>query len=158
MINLFKQYPLLTMDSSYLLLMFLCVVNCEWNTNDYLKREHSLMKPYTGKLQTRNSCCLFQGYHNFSPPLGSGLSMPFWDFLGSTVVSSNYIRLTSDLQSKSGAIWNIVVNSACFFISKITFLIHSLYLFIHSPANLRTGNSKSSLKYMDMAKISLEMD
>lgn len=34
--------------------------------------------------------------------------MPFWDFLGSTVISSNYIRLTSDLQSKSGAIWNIV--------------------------------------------------
>lgn len=22
----------------------------EWNTNDYLKREHSLMKPYTGEL------------------------------------------------------------------------------------------------------------
>ncbi|XP_057381461.1 vesicular integral-membrane protein VIP36-like [Daphnia carinata] len=74
------------MDSSYLLLLFLCMVKCEWNTNDYLKREHSLMKPYTG----------------------SGLSMPFWDFLGSTVVTSNYIRLTSDLQSKSGAIWNIV--------------------------------------------------
>ncbi|EFX84199.1 hypothetical protein DAPPUDRAFT_209797 [Daphnia pulex] len=74
------------MDYSYFLLVFLSVVNCEWNTNDYLKREHSLMKPYTG----------------------SGLSMPFWDFLGSTVISSNYIRLTSDLQSKSGAIWNIV--------------------------------------------------
>ncbi|XP_046656763.1 vesicular integral-membrane protein VIP36-like [Daphnia pulicaria] len=74
------------MDYSYFLLAFLSVVNCEWNTNDYLKREHSLMKPYTG----------------------SGLSMPFWDFLGSTVISSNYIRLTSDLQSKSGAIWNIV--------------------------------------------------
>nr|CAH0107425.1 unnamed protein product [Daphnia galeata] len=74
------------MDYSYFLLLFLSVVNCEWNTNDYLKREHSLMKPYTG----------------------SGLSMPFWDFLGSTVISSNYIRLTSDLQSKSGAIWNIV--------------------------------------------------
>ena len=37
--------------------------------------------------------------------------MPFWDFLGSTVITSNYIRLTSDLQSKSGAIWNIVVCS-----------------------------------------------
>ncbi|XP_046454613.1 vesicular integral-membrane protein VIP36-like [Daphnia pulex] len=74
------------MDYSYFLIVFLSVVNCEWNTNDYLKREHSLMKPYTG----------------------SGLSMPFWDFLGSTVISSNYIRLTSDLQSKSGAIWNIV--------------------------------------------------
>nr|CAG4647966.1 EOG090X07L3 [Moina brachiata] len=68
------------------LLIAVALVRGEWNTNDYLKREHSLMKPYTG----------------------SGLSMPFWDFLGSTVITSNYIRLTSDLQSKSGSIWNTV--------------------------------------------------
>nr|CAG4651043.1 EOG090X07L3 [Simocephalus serrulatus] len=77
---------MLTMYTSYLFLLVLLLVNGEWNTKDYLKREHSLMKPYTG----------------------SGLSMPFWDFLGSTVITSNYIRLTSDLQSKSGAVWNTV--------------------------------------------------
>lgn len=70
----------------YLIVLISSFVGGEWNTNDYLKREHSLMKPYTG----------------------SGLSMPFWDYIGSTVVSSNYIRLTPDLQSKSGALWNLV--------------------------------------------------
>nr|CAG4646321.1 EOG090X07L3 [Macrothrix elegans] len=72
---------------SYIILTLIStLVKAQWNTNDYLRREHSLMKPYTG----------------------SGLSMPFWDFLGSTVVTSNYIRLTPDLQSKSGALWNTV--------------------------------------------------
>nr|ADU25045.1 vesicular mannose-binding lectin-like protein [Antheraea pernyi] len=56
----------------------------EWNTRDYVRREHSLTKPYQG----------------------SGMSVPYWDFLGSTIVTSNYVRLTPDLQSKSGAIWN----------------------------------------------------
>merc|ERR1712137_795741 len=69
------------------ILVLLCtLVNGEWNTKDYLRREHSLVKPYQG----------------------AGLSMPFWDFSGSTVITSSYIRLTSDLQSKSGAIWNTV--------------------------------------------------
>lgn len=36
--------------------------------------------------------------------------MPYWDFLGSTIVTSNYVRLTPDLQSKSGAIWNTAVS------------------------------------------------
>nr|CAG4648696.1 EOG090X07L3 [Polyphemus pediculus] len=72
----------------FLSVFLLCsaVVNGEWNTKDYLKREHSLVKPYQG----------------------AGLSMPFWDFLGSTVITSNYIRLTPDLQSKSGSLWNTV--------------------------------------------------
>lgn len=60
------------------------VVGAEWNTNDYMKREHSLVRPYQG----------------------SGMTMPYWDFTGSTIVTSNYIRLTPDLQSKQGAIWN----------------------------------------------------
>lgn len=37
------------------------------------------------------------------------MTIPHWDFLGSTIVSNNYIRLTSDDQSKIGAIWNTVV-------------------------------------------------
>ncbi|XP_072934549.1 vesicular integral-membrane protein VIP36 [Epargyreus clarus] len=58
----------------------------EWNTRDYIRREHSLTKPYQG----------------------SGMSVPYWDFLGNTIVTTNYVRLTPDLQSKAGAIWNTV--------------------------------------------------
>ena len=36
------------------------------------------------------------------------MTVPFWDFMGSTMVTNNYVRLTPDLQSKSGAIWNDV--------------------------------------------------
>lgn len=61
-------------------------VVAEWNTKDYMKREHSLIRPYQG----------------------SGMRMPYWDFIGSTMVTNNYIRLTPDVQSKQGAIWNSV--------------------------------------------------
>ena len=36
-----------------------------------------------------------------------------WDFVGNTIVTNNYVRLTSDRQSQKGAIWNIVVFSHC---------------------------------------------
>ena len=52
-----------------------------------MKREHSLIKPYQG----------------------SGFGIPNWDFLGSTMVTGTHIRLTSDVQSQQGAIWNTVV-------------------------------------------------
>ncbi|GBP27712.1 VIP36-like protein [Eumeta japonica] len=67
-----------------LLSCFINPIRSEWNTRDYVRREHTLTKPYQG----------------------SGMSVPYWDFLGSTIVTSNYVRLTPDLQSKSGAIWN----------------------------------------------------
>uniref|UniRef100_A0A1B6LHU9 L-type lectin-like domain-containing protein n=1 Tax=Graphocephala atropunctata TaxID=36148 RepID=A0A1B6LHU9_9HEMI len=79
----------------YCLRMYLfCLLKCilisfvfgEWNTKDYLKREHSLYKPYQG----------------------SGMAIPYWDFLGTTMVTSNYIRLTPDSQSMQGALWNSV--------------------------------------------------
>ena len=38
--------------------------------------------------------------------------MPLWDFIGSTMVTNQYVRLTSDHQSKKGAIWNSVVSRA----------------------------------------------
>ncbi|OWR42588.1 vesicular mannose-binding lectin protein [Danaus plexippus plexippus] len=66
--------------------LLLTPVLAEWNTRDYIRREHSLTKPYQG----------------------SGMSVPYWDFLGSTIVTTNYVRLTPDLQSKAGAIWNTV--------------------------------------------------
>jgi mannose-binding lectin 2 len=59
-------------------------MTAEWNPRDFQKREHSLVKPFTG----------------------TGFGVPNWDFLGSTMVTSNYIRLTSDDRSKQGAIWN----------------------------------------------------
>ena len=35
-----------------------------------------------------------------------------WDFVGSTMVTNNYIRLTPDHQSRRGAIWNTIVSIA----------------------------------------------
>lgn len=69
-----------------LLLVLLASLRAEWNTKDFQKREHSLVKPYQG----------------------SGFGVPNWDFLGSTIVTTNYIRLTPDQRSKQGAIWNKV--------------------------------------------------
>ncbi|XP_053407224.1 vesicular integral-membrane protein VIP36-like [Mercenaria mercenaria] len=39
---------------------------------------------------------------------GAGMNIPLWDFVGTTMVTSNYIRLTPDRQSSQGAIWNSV--------------------------------------------------
>uniref|UniRef100_A0A8R1DXR2 L-type lectin-like domain-containing protein n=1 Tax=Caenorhabditis japonica TaxID=281687 RepID=A0A8R1DXR2_CAEJA len=50
----------------------------------YYKREHSLIKPYTG----------------------SGANVPNWNIVGNTFITSNQIRLTADDQSQAGAIWN----------------------------------------------------
>ncbi|RUS72148.1 hypothetical protein EGW08_020090 [Elysia chlorotica] len=75
-----------------ILCIFFCILNIamgEWNTRDFQRREHSLVKPYQG----------------------SGMNVPQWDFLGSTMVTNSYIRLTPDRQSKAGAIWN---NVPCF--------------------------------------------
>ncbi|CAG0897087.1 unnamed protein product [Cyprideis torosa] len=62
------------------------VGSSEWNSNDYMKREHSLVKPYQG----------------------SSLGLPNWDFHGSTMITSSFIRLTPDQQSRNGGIWNTV--------------------------------------------------
>ncbi|XP_060587633.1 vesicular integral-membrane protein VIP36-like isoform X2 [Ruditapes philippinarum] len=66
------------------ILLISCLVKATWNTKDYLKREHTITKPYTG----------------------AGMNIPLWDFVGTTMVTSNYIRLTPDRQSSQGAIWN----------------------------------------------------
>lgn len=65
-------------------LVTVTALRAEWNTKDFQKREHSLVKPYQG----------------------SGFGVPNWDFQGSTMVTSNYIRLTPDQRSKQGALWN----------------------------------------------------
>ena len=38
------------------------------------------------------------------------MDVPFWEFGGSTVVTSSYVRLTPDRQSKRGVLWNTVVS------------------------------------------------
>ena len=60
---------------------FLPLIYGDYDSRDYLKREHSLVKPY---------------------------SDVNWDFTGSTIVTNNFVRLTPDRQSMRGAIWNTV--------------------------------------------------
>lgn len=69
-----------------LLSSFACFVNSnnDWNKHDYMKREHSLLKPYQSH----------------------GAAMPYWDFEGNTIITGNFIRLTPDLQSMRGGLWN----------------------------------------------------
>lgn len=40
------------------------------------------------------------------PPGVGSSSMPLWDFQGSTMLTSQYVRLTPDERSKEGSIWN----------------------------------------------------
>ncbi|XP_074188651.1 VIP36-like protein isoform X2 [Rhinolophus sinicus] len=56
-------------------------------TFEYLKREHSLSKPYQG--------------------VGTG-SSSLWNLMGNAMVMTQYVRLTPDMQSKQGALWNRV--------------------------------------------------
>lgn len=46
--------------------------------------------------------------YNFHLGVGSPSSQ--WDFWGSTLVTSQYVRLTPDERSKQGSIWNTVVS------------------------------------------------
>ncbi|OTF84010.1 VIP36-like protein, partial [Euroglyphus maynei] len=52
----------------------------------YPQKEHSLMRPYQG----------------------TGMTIPNWDIYGHTIVSSNFIRITPDQQSRYGGLWNKV--------------------------------------------------
>ena len=83
-------------------MLLISSLTAEWNPKDFQKREHSLVKPYTGQL---DKYLVF----SYLRILGTGFGVPNWDFLGSTMVTSSYIRLTSDDRSKQGAIWNKVV-------------------------------------------------
>lgn len=59
--------------------------------------------------------------------------IPYWDFMGSTMVTSNYARLTPDSQSKQGAIWNSVVSFNLFsnLIKQSYRKLISLYTFLN---------------------------
>ncbi|CAG2122051.1 unnamed protein product, partial [Medioppia subpectinata] len=38
--------------------------------------------------------------------LGTGMTIPSWDFFGSTMVTTSFIRITPDQQSRVGGLWN----------------------------------------------------
>ncbi|XP_023724588.1 vesicular integral-membrane protein VIP36 [Cryptotermes secundus] len=92
----------------YVTSVFLCLLllflqtKAEWNTKDYMKREHSLIKPYQG----------------------AGMTIPYWDFMGSTMVTNNYVRLTPDSQSKQGQLWNSVPCSVRNWELQVHFKVH----------------------------------
>lgn len=87
------------------------------NADEYMKREFSLVQPYFGTYKMGWSSTfeieqwIINCFSFFGLKTGAGMSLPYWDFTGSTLVTSNYIRLTPDIQSRSGAIWNSVVRS-----------------------------------------------
>eukprot|EP00062_Callorhinchus_milii_P026641 gi/632988999/ref/XP_007883410.1/ PREDICTED: VIP36-like protein [Callorhinchus milii] len=68
------------------LLSLLLAVQGDRGTEEYLKREYSLTKPYQG--------------------LGASSSGSHWELLGNAMVTTQFVRLTPDLQSRQGAIWN----------------------------------------------------
>lgn len=59
-----------------------------------------------------------------------------WDFWGSTLVTSSYVRLTPDERSKQGSIWNTVVRNEC---------RHSSYLQSDWQVHLRSRPLKQAL-------------
>jgi len=72
--------------SAFLLISCVIVVYSQqaYDINDWFRREHSLAKPYGG----------------------TGTGIPYWDFVGSTIVTNKFIRLTMDSQSLQGGLWN----------------------------------------------------
>ncbi|XP_043219096.1 vesicular integral-membrane protein VIP36-like [Amphibalanus amphitrite] len=59
-------------------------VSSTWNTNEYMKRENSLIRPFHG----------------------SGSSLNNWELRGSAFASDTFIRLTPDARSMQGGLWN----------------------------------------------------
>jgi len=55
-------------------------------TKVYIRREHSLIKPFTS----------------------TNMDVPMWDYSGHTIVSNSEVRLVPDHQSKEGRIWNTI--------------------------------------------------
>lgn len=86
-------------------------IKAQWNTKDFMKREHSLIKPYQGKVKFKRVIFITKQMYIAA----SGMTIPFWDFTGSTMVTNNHVRITPDLQSSTGTLWNSVVRIREFF-------------------------------------------
>ncbi|KRZ18151.1 VIP36-like protein, partial [Trichinella zimbabwensis] len=68
------------------------------------RREHSLSKPYQN----------------------TGFNIPFWNFGGSTIVTSDYIRLTPDSPSRQGFLWNTIPVVMRDWELEVTFSVHGV--------------------------------
>uniref|UniRef100_A0A8C8IMB4 L-type lectin-like domain-containing protein n=2 Tax=Oncorhynchus tshawytscha TaxID=74940 RepID=A0A8C8IMB4_ONCTS len=68
-----------------LILTCQCLADDGYEIDDFLKREHSLTKPYQG--------------------VGSS-SSSHWDLMGNAIITTEHVRLTPDLQSRQGAVWS----------------------------------------------------
>lgn len=75
------------------------VLSNEYETADYLKREHSLTKPYQGENWWLNFiACRKLNTDSPLSSVGAGMNVPYWDFLGNTMVTNNFVRLVSYLE------------------------------------------------------------
>ncbi|XP_076023556.1 lectin, mannose-binding 2-like b [Genypterus blacodes] len=74
-------------------------------SEDFLKREYSLVKPYRG--------------------LGFSSSSQ-WDLLGTAMVTPDHVRLTPDLQSRQGAVWSRVPCTLRDWELRVHFKVHGL--------------------------------
>ncbi|KRX55165.1 Protein RRP5 -like protein [Trichinella sp. T9] len=68
------------------------------------RREHSLSKPYQN----------------------TGFNIPFWNFGGSTIVTSDYVRLTPDSPSRQGFLWNTIPVVVRDWELEVTFSVHGV--------------------------------
>ncbi|KAJ0019818.1 hypothetical protein NQD34_007387 [Periophthalmus magnuspinnatus] len=75
----------------------------EFELEEFLKREYSLIKPYRG--------------------LGFSSSSQ-WDLMGTAVITPDYIRLTPDSQSRQGAVWSRIPFYLSDWELKVHFKIH----------------------------------
>lgn len=78
----------------------LCNEDKYWDDSPgFLKRSHSLIPPHSGNL-------------------------PLWELKGDTMATSEYIRLTSDQQSKNGGLWSRVPVSFPWWEMQLSFKLH----------------------------------
>jgi len=66
--------------------LLLALVTAQDESDGFMKRDHSLVRPF----------------------LSSAMTIPNWDMYGSTLATTNFIRLTADVQSQRGSVWNQV--------------------------------------------------
>lgn len=66
-----------------------------------------------------------QVHHSLHKPyISNGMSIPYWTFNGDTTVSATEVRLTPDLPSKKGQLWNQIPNKSKYWEVEIAFRVH----------------------------------
>ena len=92
------------------------------------------------------------------------MTIPNWDFFGSTIVTQSFIRLTPDQQSKQGGIFNRIViifewSNCSFCLLHLTaFALFNICSLSNSQLRSKIGKSLLSLRSMEIAKIYLAME